>query len=134
MPMGAAAVATFDVAIGPRAGRNFARIIWRVARGIATFIAIARWRRLGTVVSACLFGDQGSAPRPVQLDIPADFASLEIAQHFAYRDQRERKITGRAFHHKFNIKYRVDRFAEPAHHRAELLSNERVAELSVGRE
>eukprot|EP00965_Chrysotila_dentata_P096251 3180384-Pleurochrysis_carterae.AAC.2 len=43
MPMGATGVATLDVAIGPWAGRNFALLIRRVARGIATFIAIARW-------------------------------------------------------------------------------------------
>eukprot|EP00965_Chrysotila_dentata_P011567 378530-Pleurochrysis_carterae.AAC.1 len=63
--MSAAAMATLDVAIGPRADMNFALLVWRVAWGIATLVAIARRGRFGTVVSACLLSDQGSALRPV---------------------------------------------------------------------
>eukprot|EP00965_Chrysotila_dentata_P185669 6129956-Pleurochrysis_carterae.AAC.2 len=86
MPMGASAVPTFDVAISPRAGKNLALFIWRVTRGIAPLVPVAWRRRLGTVVFAHLLGHKSSALRPVQFNVPADFARFEIAQDFTNRD------------------------------------------------
>eukprot|EP00965_Chrysotila_dentata_P028114 934988-Pleurochrysis_carterae.AAC.1 len=85
-------MAAYNVAVGPRPNRNLYLLVWRVTRRIAALVSVARRRRLGVVFFASLLGDQCSALWPIQLDIASDFASFEIAKHFAYGDQREREI------------------------------------------
>eukprot|EP00965_Chrysotila_dentata_P166827 5509112-Pleurochrysis_carterae.AAC.1 len=80
MPMSASTVPILDVAISPRAGRNLAFLVWRVTRGIAALVPVARRRRLGTVVFAHLLGYESSALRSVQFYVPADLARFEIAR------------------------------------------------------
>eukprot|EP00965_Chrysotila_dentata_P117206 3873355-Pleurochrysis_carterae.AAC.1 len=68
-------------------------------------------RRLGAVVIAQLFGNEGSPLRPVELNVAADFTRLEVAEYFPDTHESESEIAG----------------CSTSHDSAEFLSNERIA-------
>eukprot|EP00965_Chrysotila_dentata_P172741 5700606-Pleurochrysis_carterae.AAC.1 len=100
MPVRPAAVAAFDITIGPRSGENLIILVRRVARWVAASVAITIWRRLWMIISAQLFGDKRTPLRLVELDASANLAQFKVTEHFASSSgECESEVARRPLHH-----------------------------------
>eukprot|EP00965_Chrysotila_dentata_P142708 4716693-Pleurochrysis_carterae.AAC.1 len=136
VPVCASAMPAVCIVLGPHPQRclrlHVARVPCRIPASVALtpsrrFIAIA-WR------IGWRFGDESTALRIIQFNVPAYFSVLEFAEYVADRDKREWQVTSGVLHHKHHVEFGRDAFANAAHGRTELFSDKGAAETGMRRQ